>query len=364
MPDTAHTEAPPNTLAPSFWSDLALWAVILLLAGSIGSYFLWFAPQQKTQQVSLNFRDANELTKGSIVRMMGTEIGFVNDIRIMGDHINVNIKTTPGSLDIPSGSTFTVNFTGLVGSKSIEVIPPPLAKPYLNGKPHYQVEEPIRLKDTLDYQTDIAQALQRGAENFSDFFGKKKPLEEMKYNVRVSNQKMVKANQILAKVNDTLITTERDTHQAVGSIANTAQNFELASREALETTNASDFGPNVYGIMRKLSGGIIEGRAWMARFNFENKLDKVNRGYLYAAGKMEQAKLVVDSTRLKTTLSKQEKNLGNFHHVISSMEAFFAVDRLPQIKQAQNAVQRFNRMILKFTGQVNQYQQTKPTPKA
>lgn len=167
-------------------SDILLWIALVLVVGLGAQFLLGTMLDRQGTSIVLKFRDASELTRGSMVRMMGTEVGFVEDLTIYPDHVQVRLRIYRGTLSIPSGSTFTVLFTGLAGAKSIEINLPDVPRPSIQGRPVYLVEEPIRLKDALHYTMDITQALQMGAENISDFFGKKKPVEELQFNIQQS----------------------------------------------------------------------------------------------------------------------------------------------------------------------------------
>ena len=252
-------------------SDLLLWVVVLALAGW-GLYDVFVAKPTRSQQViHVAFRDANEVTRGSTVRMMGTEIGFVDAIRIRPEDVEVVVKTHPGAVQIPSGSTFTIQFTGLVGAKSIEIIPPAVPRPLLRGKPQYFVEEPIRLKDTNKYQIDIARALQRGSENFSDFFGKRKPVEELQWNIQQSKDGTAQANHVLAKVNTDLRETERSLHPFLSGFAANARDFALTSRETAFLTDPSDFKRWFYGALETTGLTFIESQAALVSFQVDRR---------------------------------------------------------------------------------------------
>src|SRR5690606_815238 len=109
-------------------------------------------------------------------------------IQLKEDHVEVTVQTDPDALKIPSGAVFTILFTGLGGAKSIEVSLPPQPVSEVGGKPVYRVQEPISIRDTLNASLDSVQALQKGSENISDFFGKRKPVEELQFNIRQAHE--------------------------------------------------------------------------------------------------------------------------------------------------------------------------------
>jgi hypothetical protein len=175
-----------GTFDKAIISDIALWlALALVLAGTAW----WLAvelPARRGQRITLHFQDASAIIVGSPVRMMGLEIGHVADLKVRRDHVDVTLQTNPDAPLIPPGTSFTILFTGLGGSESIEAsLPDSLLPPSLpiGVSAPYRVEEPIRLHQVLQSSVDTTRALQQGAENIADFFGKKKTVEELQFNI-------------------------------------------------------------------------------------------------------------------------------------------------------------------------------------
>ena len=210
-------------------SDILLWLALALLLAYGVYFFAIVLPAKRGQTFTLNFHNANEISKGSPVRLMGTDIGFVSDLRIRNDHVEVTIQTNPGALKIPSGSSFDILFTGLGGAKSVEISAPATAQPLINGQPIYLVQDPIRMQDVLNASIDVTQALQKGAENITDFFGKKKPVEELQFNIREIHQ-----------MSDGAVAHSGALNRAIRSIH---QDIQDNSRPAIATLN--DLSPGL-----------------------------------------------------------------------------------------------------------------------
>lgn len=68
--------------------------------------------------------DVDGLINGSPVKFMGIQIGYVNQIDIVGEDVYVRFIVTDPNVRIPNGSAATVEFSGLGGSKSLELYPP------------------------------------------------------------------------------------------------------------------------------------------------------------------------------------------------------------------------------------------------
>lgn len=103
--------------------ELLIWIIILsIIAGaSIYVYRKFFV---EPNVYTIQFKDIDGITKGSPVRFMGINIGYVRNLKSKDKHINVQIIITKKNLQIPDGTVARVEFYGLGGSKSIELMPP------------------------------------------------------------------------------------------------------------------------------------------------------------------------------------------------------------------------------------------------
>src|SRR6478752_6474157 len=157
-------------------SDIVLWLALALLSIGVIYYIFAVLPLQRGQQITLQFHDASAIIEGSSVDMMGLEVGHVSHIDLKEGHVDVSIITEPGMPKIPEGTEFTILFTGLGGSESVEATLPNMPKPSapLGGTRSqapgaasggYMVSEPVRLKQVLDMNITIAKALEMGSQN-------------------------------------------------------------------------------------------------------------------------------------------------------------------------------------------------------
>ena len=69
------------------------------------------------------FDDVASLVKGSPVRLMGINIGYVKDIKIFDNKVFVSILVTKKNVVIPKSAIATIEFYGLGGSTSLELEP-------------------------------------------------------------------------------------------------------------------------------------------------------------------------------------------------------------------------------------------------
>ncbi len=323
-------------------SDLLLWgALALLLAGGL---YLWAValPIAQGERITLQFHDANEITRGSLVRMMGTEIGYVDKIRLKKDHVEITVRTNRQALKIPSGSMFTVQFTGLVGAKCIEVVPPDVPRPRVQGKPLYLVEEPLRLKDNMNYQMDILQDLQEGAENLADFFGKKKPVEELQVNIRQAHQWTRKSQGFLDDSSRKLASIQSELNAATTEVVSTLSKFNDGMPEARAATEPRRLRAMLYGIRDNLAsfGSIMqtENRAASGALSLHNQLLKANVAHSEVSTWLERAQETLSHWPLMQILDQAARTSNGALDFLTRAEAWLKPDRPKDLARARTVM--------------------------
>ncbi|MDX2084611.1 MAG: MlaD family protein [Candidatus Melainabacteria bacterium] len=215
-------------------SDALLWMLLLAGVVALGGVILgWWGPRTADRQViKLSFNDANEVQPGCVVRMMGVDVGFVTQVALREDHVEITLEISPDSPKVPHGSRATVLFNGLVGAKSLEFVPPdPPQPPPIKGMPGYLVENPIRLREALEYNIDIAKSLQTGAENLTRFFGKEHRLEAIEENLHFYHRYTASGIGTLNRFEETLARAHREVRHATAEATDTLNDLALAARE-------------------------------------------------------------------------------------------------------------------------------------
>lgn len=103
--------------------EILIWAVILTIVfcGVIFGYSKVFV---EPNIYNIQFKDIDGITNGSPVRFMGINVGYVRKLQSKDKHVNVQIIVTKKDMKIPNGTVARVEFYGLGGSKSIELMPP------------------------------------------------------------------------------------------------------------------------------------------------------------------------------------------------------------------------------------------------
>jgi ABC-type transporter Mla subunit MlaD len=151
-------------------SEVILWSAILFLVYNLGDRFVdWLELPFATgaQTIEVYFNDVSQLGAGSPVRWMGVDVGYVSHVKPEKGRVRVIAQIKPGTAIIPRGSHFTVEFNGLAGSKSLEIIPPKRAARAVVGEAieGYDIEEPIRIQDVMDTQMIVADAMEHSMHN-------------------------------------------------------------------------------------------------------------------------------------------------------------------------------------------------------
>jgi len=180
--------------------ELFVWVLILfLVSGTIMVAKYNYRKQFNTYQIFLP--DVDGLINGSPVKLMGIQIGYVNQLDIVGDDIYVKFIITDSKVSLPEGTRATVEFYGLGGSKALELYPP---KPGKDPSGKFIISQPPkRIHDSLGLLNKMFKQLADltyDASHFMDQVGIIK--EERKAGeIQPSNKS---ANQVLEDSNDWL----------------------------------------------------------------------------------------------------------------------------------------------------------------
>lgn len=106
--------------------ELFVWLLILLLISS-GIMYAKYNYKKNFDTYQIFLHDVDGLIVGSPVKFLGIQVGYVNQLNITGEDIYVNFIITDTDVQIPRGSKATVEFSGLGGSRSLELYPPTAA---------------------------------------------------------------------------------------------------------------------------------------------------------------------------------------------------------------------------------------------
>lgn len=133
-------------------NELFVWIAILLVVFFF-SFILWGKHQDSYVTHTIYMPDVDGLIVGSPIHIMGIPVGYVTKTQIISENeIKVVFKLTNRTVKLPKGTIATVEFSGLGGSKSLELYPPDSGKipNELVGKNDYiLVDRPKRLRDSM-----------------------------------------------------------------------------------------------------------------------------------------------------------------------------------------------------------------------
>jgi len=136
-----------------FW----LFIVLAIVAWFSISYII----KEKTNANDYNvfLQDVDGLIVGSPVRMMGVEVGHVTKIKPTSNDVYVKFILTAPDVYVPQGTMVTVEFSGMAGSKSLELYLPDKDTYIDNSVPLMTVNPPKRLHDALAMLGDMYKKL-------------------------------------------------------------------------------------------------------------------------------------------------------------------------------------------------------------
>ena len=126
--------------------ELLIWLIIILIMSVF--YFVFNIQKVKlSNEYSLYMPDVDGLIVGSPVRAMGIEVGHVTKIKPIKDEVYVKFIITDKDVKLPQGTVVTVEFSGMAGSKSLELYLPNETTYLDSSVPLLRVNQPKRLHD-------------------------------------------------------------------------------------------------------------------------------------------------------------------------------------------------------------------------
>lgn len=126
--------------------ELLVWLLIILFI-TIGFFFNHINKMNSKNVYNIFMPDVDGLIVGSPVRALGIEIGHVIKIQPMKDEVFVRFIVTDESVQLPQGTQATVEFSGMAGSKSLELYLPDKDTYIDSSVPLLSVTPPKRLSD-------------------------------------------------------------------------------------------------------------------------------------------------------------------------------------------------------------------------
>lgn len=170
--------------------EILIWLIVVLIIVSCSSLGLIFKDKHDENDYQIFLQDVDGLIVGSPVRMMGVEVGYVTKIKPTNEEVYVEFIIKNRDVYIPQGSVITVEFSGMAGSKSLELYLPDKSDYLDKTIPIITVNPPKRLHDSLSLLNDMFKKLGSIIYTTSDFGTKIKEQDLASKAVKIPDSKM------------------------------------------------------------------------------------------------------------------------------------------------------------------------------
>ena len=126
------------------WIEFIIWLIIICLC-ILGYRVHRYTQAKALPTYQIFMPDVYGMIVGSPVKYMGVQIGYIKNIKLIRDTAYVRFVVTEEDCKLPKGVIATVEFSGLGGSKSLELYPP---DPNEHSENLIIVKKPIRIQDS------------------------------------------------------------------------------------------------------------------------------------------------------------------------------------------------------------------------
>ena len=139
--------------------EVLIWLIVILVLVACSSLEVMFKDKNDENDYQIFLQDVDGLIVGSPIRMMGVEVGHVTKIKPTNDEVYVEFIINKENIYIPQGSNITVEFSGMAGSKSLEIYLPKDGSYVDKDTAIITVNPPKRLHDSLELLNDMFKKL-------------------------------------------------------------------------------------------------------------------------------------------------------------------------------------------------------------
>lgn len=135
--------------------ELLAWLIVILVL--VGIFSLSYIHREKNDinDYQIFMPDVDGLIVGSPVRIMGIEVGHIVKIKPVHDEVYVKFIITNPNVTVPQGTKATVEFSGMAGSKSLELYLPDNEVYIDENVPLLTITPPKRLHDAISLLDDM-----------------------------------------------------------------------------------------------------------------------------------------------------------------------------------------------------------------
>lgn len=152
--------------------EILIWLIVIAIFVSFSSMGVFFKEKNGENDYQIFLPDVDGLIVGSPVRMMGIQVGHVVKIKPIKDVVYVKFILTNHDVYIPQGTSVTVEFSGMAGSKSLELYLPQKGDYIDKSTPIITVNSPKRLHDALSLLNEMFKKIGSIIYTTSDFGAK------------------------------------------------------------------------------------------------------------------------------------------------------------------------------------------------
>ena len=148
------------------WVEFLIWFLILCVV-IVGFRYSSYRHTKQLATYQIFLQDVDGLIVGSPVKYMGVQVGHKKKIKILTNDVYIKFVITEKGLRLPQGVIATVEFSGMGGSKSLEIYPPtPESK---SSKKLVAVKDTNRLNTTVVRLDDMFNKIGSIAVKLSSF---------------------------------------------------------------------------------------------------------------------------------------------------------------------------------------------------
>ncbi len=180
--------------------ELLLWLIVILIV-SVVFFFHTINLNKASNKYSIILPDADGLIVGSPVRAMGIEIGHVTKIKPTNDEIHLTFVIDDKKNVVPQGTIAAVEFSGMAGSKSLELYLPDKDTYIDSSVPIISIGHSKRLNEAFGLLKEMFKTLGNIIAVSSSFGTKLKEIDfpDMNKNTGNSQEFLKFANEIIDK---------------------------------------------------------------------------------------------------------------------------------------------------------------------
>lgn len=141
----------------SLWIiEFFVWLFIITVI-ILGIQYQYVGKANKKSTYHIFLKDIDGLKKGSPIKIMGVQAGYITAINVVDDYMYISFLITNPEVKIPYGATASVESYGIASSKYIEIYPP--TQKNNNEEAILFVKEPIRSSTSFHTQGSISKML-------------------------------------------------------------------------------------------------------------------------------------------------------------------------------------------------------------